>query len=342
VRGALASLAVALSLAASGLSAQAAAPIVFQDGAGRTVRLEKPAERIAVVRSACMMPEALAAFGAQGRLVQGLCMRFGEKDLLLRIAPNYVPLQPLFPSNGLVNVEELLKSRPDLAFISSDLKNAAAIEAAGVPTVVVEPSMKDFREIYRIAGSVLGMEGRAKRLTDYADRIFALVASRLAAVPEKDRPRALYVQASKPPQVMGMESYNAWTAEMAGAVYCAREVSGSFLSVSMEQIVAWNPDFILVSPKDTATLADIKGKPEWAGISAVAKGRALACPLGAFYIDKPCAEAPLYVLWQAGIYYPALFPKDELVKETAYFFKEFFRYELSAQELGEIAKSYGP
>jgi iron complex transport system substrate-binding protein len=319
-----------------GTSLIADAPIRFTDVEGNEVSLAKPASRIAVIRSACMMPEVLAAFGSSSTLVQGLCMRFGEKDLLLKIAPGYKSLQPLFPVDGIINIEALATLKPDLAFISSDLKNAKALRDLGIATAVVNSSTKDVREIYRAAGSALGKGERAAELKAFADGIYGLISGRTASVREADKPRVLYVQSTLPLSVMGSGSYNAYMAEKAGAIYATKGIEGSFLSLSLEQVLSMKPDYVFVSPKDAQSYSDITVRPEWKALAAVKAGRVYKCPLGAFFWDKPCAESPLYALWQAGLFYPNLFPRAELESKTKEFFSRFFGYELSGRELEGI------
>lgn len=298
--------------------------------------LEEVPQRIVVIRSACMMPEVLAAFGAQERLVQGLCMRFGPEDLLLKIAPSYKALQPLFPTEGLINMEEVLKARPDFAFISADLKNAQALRLAGLNVAVVNSSTRDYRDLYRLAGAVLNDPKRSKELLDYSEALLTRLRNRLAQAKNLSPKSALYVQGTRPLNVMGNDSFNAFMIELAGGSYASKDFTGSFMQISSEQLLAWNPQVVFVSPKDKLSKEDLLTKPEWQGLQAVKNKDVYAAPLGAFFWDKPSAEGPLYVLWLSGVFYPELFPKSELIDETKTFFDRFFGYKLTETELANI------
>ena len=84
-------------------------------------------------------------------------------------------------------------------------------------------------------------------------------------------------------------------------------------SVSMEDLVRWNPDVILVGRQYSL---DLVFKDErWAGIAAVKNGRVYATPEGVFYWDGG-PEGVLLMEFVAKLLYPERFAGLDMVAEV--------------------------
>jgi iron complex transport system substrate-binding protein len=118
---------------------------------------------------------------------------------------------------------------------------------------------------------------------------------------------------------------------MAGGENVAKEIDGQWINVTMEQIMAWNPEVIVMSnfskfkPEDILNNT-IEGQ-DWSNIYAVKNNRVLKAPMGIYRWDAPCAESPLMIKWLAKELQPVTFEDIDLENEIKMFYAEFLNYE---------------
>jgi len=120
--------------------------------------------------------------------------------------------------------------------------------------------------------------------------------------------------------------------ELAGCVNVSKDVTNpaspdSMTELTMEKMMAYNPDIILI---DTGTPAALTGDPIWAQMPAIKAGKVYRIPAGMFIWNRPCSEgAAQFPEWLALTAYPNLFPNLTMQTEVKRFFKEIFNYTLS-------------
>jgi iron complex transport system substrate-binding protein len=93
--------------------------------------------------------------------------------------------------------------------------------------------------------------------------------------------------------------------------------------VSVEQVLAWNPDVIITIDRGFA--ASVRSDPLWAPVKAVQSGRVYLSPTLPFgWVDFPPSVNRLIGLWWlAKVLYPAQFPED-LKPLTRHFYTRFY------------------
>ena len=110
--------------------AEEAAPLSFTDHAGRTVTLEKPAEKVVSVYY--LSTSLLAAIGAEDKLV-GIEMKAETRPLYTEAFPELLELPAVGSGKG-VNVEETAALEPDLVVLPLKLKDSVEqFEALNIP-----------------------------------------------------------------------------------------------------------------------------------------------------------------------------------------------------------------
>ncbi len=73
-----------------------------------------------------------------------------------------------------------------------------------------------------------------------------------------------------------------------GAVNVAGGVRGGLATVSLEQVLVWNPEVIITIDQDFAAI--VRNDPSWAAVSAVREGRVHLSPKMPFgWVDFPPA-----------------------------------------------------
>jgi iron complex transport system substrate-binding protein len=174
-----------------------------------------------------------------------------------------------------ISAESVIAQRPDLVLVPTYLSSLAALDNSGAPSFVLEPA--DLEGVYRdisSIGALIGTPDRAKELV-------AQMGARLQAVADKaraatTRPRVLHeIDSTNPAQIYVAGPHNFIDAmiTMAGGRNVAADATESFPKFSPEQIVARDPEVIVLSDaKYGATPAVVAARPGWNVISAVRQG----------------------------------------------------------------------
>lgn len=114
-------------------------------------------------------------------------------------------------------------------------------------------------------------------------------------------------------------------------------------NVSIEQIIASQPDYIIIGGSDAQKGVDaIKADAAWADVPAVKNGKIIKNPVGTFNWDRYSAEEALQILWAAKLFHPEKFTDVDLVKETREFYSTFYGYNLTEDEAQRIINGEGP
>jgi iron complex transport system substrate-binding protein len=242
-----------------------------------------------------------------------------------------------------VNMEELIKTDPDIVFVSVGTKYVDTIKAAGIP--VVQLNFTDFDSLkacYKLTGEILGKE-TSKRADEYIEYLDGKIAD-LTKVTSKvtDKPTVLHIASVDPLQVDGATTIiDNWIKVAGGINSAAVDITGNFKPVSMEQILQWNPDIIILM--SSAVKADLVNTDAiWQEVPAIKNNKLYKNPEGAFPWDRYSAEEAMQIQWAAKILYPEEFKDLDLVKETINFYKKFMNYNLTQEEANLILQGLPP
>ena len=126
--------------------------------------------------------------------------------------------------------------------------------------------------------------------------------------------------------------------EAAGAVNVAAdyagEGNGTALTVSAEQILEWNPQYIFVMFQDVAD--EVMADPALAEVDAVKNGNVIVIPGGTYYWSVRSGEGALMTPWLMNVLHPDLVPDLDMKAEVQKFYQDFYGYELSDDEAQAI------
>jgi iron complex transport system substrate-binding protein len=192
--------------------------------------------------------------------------------------PPAVKLIPPVSGFGTPNAENLLALKPDL-IISSGLEKPellGILQQAGIRLVNVQPHgfMADFPELFdaiRAIGEATGRTAEARALVDQMQAELDAVAAHVAAIKESRRPRVFVEIEESPLMTAGRGSFLDDLIARAGGRNVAHEIKTAFPRINPEQVVAWNPDVILVAhgnaPGEAAKR--LAGHIGWSQVAAV-------------------------------------------------------------------------
>lgn len=312
---------------------------IITDMKGNKVVVPRDLTRVALLGG----PTGQIAYilGAQDRLC-AVTGSIATSELINIFDPSMAKRPVVRTVSGSVNIEELIKSNAQLV-IGGDTDGEIVRSKTGIPVAYFDDSMGDrLDEIKRelmFYASVFKAEDRAEIYNKYLDSTIALVKERTSSIPENERKVIYNGYNSNHLVTLGGDTFMQERIELAGCINASKEVGTSrkqeglhsgLGEVSMELVLKWNPDIIVI---DMGSLKELKNDSRWNSINAVKNGKVYTQPAGAFIWDRPTAEAAvLHPLWMAKIAYPEKFKDISFRDEVKRFYKEVFGFNLTDKQ----------
>ncbi len=308
---------------------ETSAAIEIIDQIGRTVTLEKEAEK--VVSTYYLVTASMLTLGLKNRIV-GVEMKAKSRGLYKLAAPELIDL-PGVGSGKEINIEAIAALQPDVVFLPKKQKDAAdVLSDLGIPSIVVDPETYDrFNELIAIIGKVCGVSAQAGELIAYYDKIVSEVASATADV---QRPDVYIAGESSYLRSCSGGMYQKEMIEAAGGNCVSSSLEGSsWTDISKEQLLEWDPDYIFVVSYAEYTVDEIMNDEALKGLKAVSSGNVFMIPSRIEAWDYPQPSSVLGLYWMAGILHPDLIEADRYVKEAVSFYQKYYGISISDEDL---------
>jgi iron complex transport system substrate-binding protein len=207
------------------------------------------------------------------------------------------------------NVESILSLKPDVVVQWGDHGSEiiTPLENAGLTVLGLSyGTQADLMTWLRLFAAITGNVDRGQVMRSQINtrlRETRAAGSKVTGVP----PKILYfLQYTDGLEVAGTETYNDYYISLVGATNPAGGPHGvpGFASVDVEQVLAWDPDIMLLGNFDAAVPADVYGDKVWQAVSAVRTRRVYKVPLGGYRWDPPGQESPLMWRWLSEVAFP--------------------------------------
>lgn len=242
------------------------------------------------------------------------------------------------------NLESVLALKPDLILdvgsIASTYASLAARvqEQTGIPYALLDGRFEATISTYRLLGALTRRD--PEPLATYTEQTLATIQARINRIPEDERPRVYYARGPRGLETGLGGSINVETIEYLGARNVAAERRGGLATVSIEQVLVWNPEVIVTIDRDFA--ANIRSEPQWAEVEAVRAGRVHLSPRLPFgWVDFPPSVNRLIGLWWlAKIFYPDHFDED-IRALTRDFYSRFYHVSPSDPDIDRVLEGRG-
>ena len=317
------------------------------DMAGQTVTIPLP-----ILRFASPSPADITYFSVLGvadKLV-ATDARIPTPDFAItfkKIAPSTLSIAYPFSGSD-VNMEELLKAKPQFTFMPMGDKRIATIQAAGIPVIQTAPNLTvdQISHLVTFYGDVFGGDAvqNAKNVTDYYAAQKSLITSKIGAMPAGQKSKIILMQYHGG-GVFIVFGRNTWQDDaitlVGGINEAASEIDGKKSDVTMEQLLKWDPDVIILSDVNQTTAKPVFAMAGWDQLTAVKNQRMYINPTGIYGFTSQVVEAFLEVQWLAKTFYPNQFPDLDLNKETKHVLVDFYHYNVSDAEVEDILKATG-
>ena len=318
----LISLLLALSLVLSlGLCAVAEGT-ALTDQLGRTVTLEQTPERI--VSGYYISSSALIALGLEDKLV-GIEAKANKRPIYSLSAPALIDL-PNVGTAKEFDLEGCIALNPDLVILPAKLKNAAeTLEQLGIPVLLVNPeSGEQLEQMIALLGQATGTQERAEELLSFIAGQRENLETLLA---EAEKPRVYLAGNSALLSTAGANMYQSDLMVLAGGENVAAELSDTYWAeISYEQLLAWNPEYIVLASDASYTVEEVLADPNLADCTAVKNGNVLQLPGDAEAWDSPVPSGILGSVWLAARLHGDLLPEDQAEEIIASFYETFYGF----------------
>ena len=271
-----------------------------------------------------------------------------EKSIIL---DKYQDL-PNFGMGDAVNYEAVIAANPTIAINSGKINDAmvsdcdALSESLGIPVVAVDNELNNSAEAFRFMGELLGVEDHAEELAQYAEQVFTDIHV-LSDIPEEKKVSVYFGNGEDSLETAPRGSQHAQILDAINAVNVAdlELGDGSRVQISAEQLLAWDPDVIVVNgePKadksGSSAAEDILSNPDYASLKAVQDQKVYGTPNAPFsWVDRPAGPNRLIGMrWFSALIYPE-YIKCDINEEIHKFFDLFYHVDLSDEQLENVLK----
>ena len=271
-----------------------------------------------------------------------------EKSIIL---DKYQDL-PNFGMGDAVNYEAVIAANPTIAINSGKINDAmvsdcdALSESLGIPVVAVDNELNNSAEAFRFMGELLGVEDHAEELAQYAEQVFTDINA-LSDIPEEKKVSVYFGNGEDSLETAPRGSQHAQILDAINAVNVAdlELGDGSRVQISAEQLLAWDPDVIVVNgePKadksGSSAAEDILSNPDYASLKAVQDQKVYGTPNVPFsWVDRPAGPNRLIGMrWFSALIYPE-YIKCDINEEIHKFFDLFYHVDLSDEQLENVLK----
>ena len=277
--------AATISLALFSADAMAGETVTITDITGREVEVSVPVERVILGEGRQIYFVAALDTDAPFKRVVGWRDDFRKADLdgyneYLETFPQMEEI-PTFGGmkDGTFNLEQAIELRPDVIIMNTEAKSATQesgyiekLAKVGIPLVYI-----DFREkpiahtdqSMRIIGKLFGKDARAEEFVEFRQQQMAKVTDMLDKIDDLEKPLVFVERAGGYSDdccmSFGNENFGKMV-EMAGGINMAKDIiPGTFGTVNPEQIIASNPDQIVITG---ANWENYVPSGNWVGLGA--------------------------------------------------------------------------
>ncbi len=308
---------------------------IYVDSVGRKSEIPEvkrviPSGRVAQLMIAMVAPEKLVGVSEVRRIYQ-------------ENIPDNLPLTgQLYGGSGTVNYETMVQIKPDVILDLGEVKNTIREDmddlkdVTKIPTIFLEADLKNTPQAFRALGELLGEPERGEKLAQFTEEALEFAEEGRSKIKDK---KSVYQTSTD--NALGADLDGTAHSEilnLIGAKNAAKvDASGGKpgQSVSMEQVLEWNPDVIISLSKKGSQL--IRTDSSWDSIKAVQNDQIYTSPYVPFsWISQPpSANRIIGIYWMASKVYPEVYDVD-LKEKTKEWYRLAFHHELTDEEYDEL------
>lgn len=295
-------------------------PVTVTDQAGREVTIEK--EPSSIVSGYYISSSLLIALGLKDKVV-GIEAKADKRPIYKLAAPELTEL-PNVGTAKEFNLETCAALSPDLVILPMKLKDAAqSLTDLGITVLLVNPESQDLMtEMINTIATATNTNSEAAKLLAYIDSQKNMLTSALSGV----EPESVYLASNSSfLSTAGPSMYQSSIIELAGGKNAADSITDSYWAeISYEQLLAWDPSYIIIASDAEYTVDDVMNDPNLAECTAVKNSHVYAIPGDVEALDSPVPAGILASVWLAGILHPDQVSADTYTTEMTNYYETFY------------------
>lgn len=322
------------------------------DQIGRTVTIPDKVERTVVLQHQTL--NLLVQLDATDKVI-GVMSNWKQQlgDGYAQLAPS-LEKTPKVGDLTSFDAESLVKLQPQVVFVTNYAPKEMIdkISALGIPVVAISlrkevnddkstlnPTLQNEEQAYNeglkegilLIGDIVNKSENAQALVSDTFKQREQVSQRLQDIPKEQRVRAY--MANPDLTTYGSGKYTGLMMEHAGAFNVAASTVKGYKQVSLEQVIAWDPEVIFIQDRYPQVVDEIKQDTRWQVISAVKNNRIYLMPEYAKAWGYPMPEAmTIGELWMAKKLYPEKFSDIDIQKAANDWYQKFYRTQYQGKE----------
>lgn len=300
-------------------------PVTVTDQAGRTVTIEK--EPTKLVSGYYISTSLLIALDLDDKMV-GIEAKANKRPLYKLSAKKIIDL----PSVGTAkefDLEGCIALQPDLVILPLKLKSAAeSLEKVGIKAILVNPeSEKLLDEMIEVVSTATNTKEKAKDLVSFIDDKKQVLAN----ATKSEEAKTVYLAGnSSVLSTAGKNMYQSSMIAMAGGKNVAESIEDkSWAETSYEQILAWDPEYIIIAADAEYPVAEVLSNAALANCKAVKNGKVYKLPSDVEAWDSPVPSGILGSVWVANVLHPEAVSDKTAESIFEEFYERFYNFKYS-------------
>lgn len=312
---------------------EASFPVTVTDQIGREVTIETEPQTL--VSGYYISTSLLVTLGLTDRLV-GIEAKADSRPIYSLAAPTLLEL----PSVGTAkefDLEGCAALQPDLVIVPAKLKDQIpAMEELGLTVLAVRPEDETaLLDAVELLGTATGTQEKADELQSYYTTQLESLSETLAGC---ETPSVYMAGVGSVLRAAGSGMYQDTLITRAGGVNAAAELTdSSWADISYEQLLAWNPDVILLAAESEYTVNDVLNDENLASLTAVSNQAVYQIPDAFEAWDSPVPGCILGTLWTASTLHPELYAPETFQAEVTDFYETFYGF---TPDLTSLTEAY--
>ncbi len=300
-------------------------PITVKDQAGREVTIESEPQKL--VSGYYISTSLLIALDLDDKLV-GIEAKADKRPIYKLSAPELIDL-PNVGTAKEFDLEGCTALEPDLVILPMKLKNTAeSLEKLGIDVLYVNPESQELlTEMMTLIGTATNTQKETKSLMDFMAKYEATLTSSLA---NADTPSVYLAGNSSMLSTAGSAMYQSDMITLAGGKNVAADIKDTYwVEIDYEQLLTWNPEYIILASDATYTVDDVLADPNLAECSAVRNKKVYQMPSKAESWDSPVPSGILGSVWLANTLHEDLFSAADASAIIDEYYETFYNFKYS-------------
>lgn len=274
---------------------------------------------------------ALIALKLEDKLV-GIEAKADKRPIYSLAAPQLMDL-PNVGTAKEFDLEGCVALQPDLVILPIKLKDQIkTLEELGIAVIGVNPENEE------LLNEMIVMIATLTGTSDY-DEILSYYENKEEELKEvysnnTEKPTVYLAGNSNMLSTATKKMYQNNLIESAGGINVANDIEDTYwASISYEQLVKYNPDYIIIVPEAGYSKDDVMNDINLAGITAIENKNVYQMPSNFEAWDSPVPSSILGKMWLTSVLYSDSYSFDNFKDDVYDFYKTFYDIEINKEVL---------